>query len=170
MKIEQKKYTYKVKLSTLRILEKNDFNYLKTEKLTGVSRASIKKWEAQYGNEVFSATSPKEVALQEVDAEIKRNDVKVIKKFYNIRYQLLDRIEELIPNETKLEPLVNTLKNISAELAVFDELGLKDPRSIPDNFIEIINKQIKAQEKGVPGQGSVDFDLDDDLDENYSEE
>jgi hypothetical protein len=34
MKVAQKEYTHQVKLSSLRLLEKNDFNFLKTEKLT----------------------------------------------------------------------------------------------------------------------------------------
>jgi len=67
MNVKQKKYTYKVKVSTLRILEKNDFNYLRTEKLTGVSRSTIKKWQVQYGEEVFTGVSPNEQALKEVD-------------------------------------------------------------------------------------------------------
>ena len=101
MIIQQKKYTHKVKLNTLRLLEKNDFNYLRTEKLTGVSRSTLKKWEAQFGAEVFSNKSPKEIALKEVGIEMKRNDIKVIKKYYNIRYQLLDRIMELIPGKAR---------------------------------------------------------------------
>jgi predicted transcriptional regulator len=164
MDVKQKKYSYKVKLSTLRILEKNDFNYLRTEKQTGISRSTFKKWEGEYGAEVFSGKSPKEVALKEVDAEIKRNDVKVIKKYYNIRYQLLDRIRELIPNETKLEPLVNTLKNISGEIAVFDELDNKGTGAISKNFLEIIENQFKAQQEGVPGQRPVDYDPEEDAD------
>jgi hypothetical protein len=142
MKIEQKKYTHKVKVSTLRLLEKNDFNYLKTEKLTGVSRSTIKKWESQFGPEVFSGKSPGEVALKEVDILMKRNDVVIIKKYYTIRKQILDRILELIPSETRLDPLVSTLKSIIEEITVMDEMG-KDGKNTSTNFIQIINEQLK---------------------------
>lgn len=142
MAIKQKKYTHKVKISTLRLLEKNDFNYLKTEKLTGVSRSTIKKWETQFGSEVFSGKSPVEVALKEVDMLMKRNDVAIIKKYYTIRKQILDRIMELIPTETRLDPLVSTLKGITGEITIMDEMD-KNGKNTPTNFIQVINEQLK---------------------------
>lgn len=54
MKIEQKKYSSSMKVSTLRILQRNDFNYLKTEKATGVSRSTIKKWQDKLGASVLA--------------------------------------------------------------------------------------------------------------------
>jgi hypothetical protein len=142
MKIEQKKYTQKVKLSTLRLLEKNDFNYLKTEKLTGVSRSTIKKWKAQFGSEVFTGKSPAEVALKEVDTLMKRNDVVIIKKYYFIRKQILDRIMELVPTESKLDPLVSTLKSITEEITIMDGMD-KNGNNTPTNYIQLINEQLK---------------------------
>jgi transcriptional regulator with XRE-family HTH domain len=148
MKIQQKKYSQKAKLSALRLLEKNDFNYLKTAKLTGVNRSTLKKWEAQYGAEVFSGISPTEQALQEVDAEMKINDRKIIRKYYNIRNQLLDRIQELISHENKLEPLVKALMSISRDLGLIEELEKKEqPESVHSSFLEIYNMQVKAMGK-----------------------
>lgn len=141
MKIEQKRYTRKSKVSTLRILEKNDFNYLKTEILTGVCRSTIKKWEASYGEEVFSGISPNELALQEVDLEMKRNDKHIIKKYYLIRRQLLDRIQELIPGEIKLEPLINALKSISVEIIDFDGMSRKEEETSCGNFFQDLLRQ-----------------------------
>ena len=143
MKIEQKKYTYKVKVGTLRILEKNDFNYLKTEKLSGVSRSTIKKWKAQYGEKVFTGISPNEQALKEVDIQMKINDESIIRKYYTIRNQILDRLQELIPSETKLEPLINALKSISLEFAVFDEINNKEQGSTTVNIMQTILKNIE---------------------------
>jgi len=144
MRAKQERYTPNVRISTLRILEKNNFNYLKTEKLTGVSRSTIKKWEKQCGAEVFSGKSPAEVALRAVDVKMVINDSKIIKKYYIIRNQLLDRIQDLIPNENKLEPLVNALKSISQELGLFNELEKKEPESVNRSFLEIFNMQVKA--------------------------
>jgi hypothetical protein len=66
MRAKQERYTPKERISTLRLLEKNNFNYLKTEKLSGVSRTTIKRWEKQYGAEVFSGKSTAELALKEL--------------------------------------------------------------------------------------------------------
>lgn len=149
MNIKQKKYSHKAKLSTLRLLEKNDFNYLKTQKLTGVSRPTIKQWEKQFGTKVFSVRSPAEVALQEVDVEMKINDAKIIKKYYFIRNQLLEKIQELISRETKLEPLVNALKSISRDLGLLDDMEKKEKESGSSgkSFIEMFNMQIEAMGK-----------------------
>lgn len=145
MKIEQKKYTQKVKISTLRLLEKNDFNYLKTEKLTKVGRSTIKRWEAQLGDVVYSGKSPSEIALVEVDIEMKRNDIKIIKQYYQIRRELLERIQHLIPIEKKLEPLITALKNISLELAFLDEISKKEQDS---STVDIMQTILKNIEKG----------------------
>jgi len=144
---EKKQYTKASKIGTLRILEKNDFNYLQTQKLTGVSRSTIKNWEKELGAEVFSGISPVEQVLKEVDAEMKINDRKVIKKYYIIRNQLLDRIKDLIPNENKLEPLVNALKSISQDIGLFNELDNKEFGSTNRSFLEIFNMQIKAMKE-----------------------
>jgi len=146
MKIAQKKYTYKSKVSTLRLLEKNDFNYLKTEKLTGVSRSTIKKWKAQYGEEVFTGASPTEQALKEVDVQMKINDELIIRKYYTLRNQIIDRLQELIPSETKLEPLINALKGISCELTVFDEMTKKEVESKRGTVFQTILDNIEKME------------------------
>lgn len=143
MKIEQKKYTQKVKISTLRLLEKNDFNYLKTEKLTKVCRSTIKRWEAQLGDVVYSGKSPSEIALVEVDIEMKRNDIKIIKQYYQIRSELLDRIQQLIPIEKRLEPLISALKSISLEFTVFDEINKKEKELTSGNIFQTILKNIE---------------------------
>jgi hypothetical protein len=144
MIIEQKTYTHKVKLSTLRLLEKNDFNYLKTEKLTCVSRSTLKKWQIQYGTEVFSGKSPAEVALKEIDAELTRNDIKVIRMYYLIRIMILDRIMQLVPDETRLDPRISTFKSITEEISVFDPNDNKEDRT--SNFIAILNHKIQLQD------------------------
>lgn len=148
-KYKHKKYTQKMKIGILKILERNNFNYLQTSKLTNVTRATLKKWVVQYGPEVFSGKSPAEVALKEVDAEMKINDTKIIKKYYNVRSQLLDRIQELISHETKLEPLVNALKSISRDLGLLDDLEKKEKESGSSgkSFIEMFNMQIEAMGK-----------------------
>jgi len=146
MKTKQTRYTPKVRISTLRLLEKNDFNFLRTEKLTGVSRSTIKKWKAQYGEEVFTGASPTEQALKEVDVQMKINDELIIRKYYTLRNQIIDRLQELIPSETKLEPLINALKGISCELTVFDEMTKKEVESKRGTVFQTILDNIEKME------------------------
>lgn len=146
MKTKQTRYTPKVRISTLRLLEKNDFNFLRTEKLTGVSRSTIKKWKAQYGEEVFTGASPTEQALKEVDVQMKINDELIIRKYYTLRNQIIDRLQELISSETKLEPLINALKGISCELTVFDEMTKKEVESKRGTVFQTILDNIKKME------------------------
>lgn len=150
MKIAQKKYTKSVKLSTLRILQKNDFNYLKTEKSTGVSRASIKKWENDLGAEVFSGKSPAEEALAEIDAEMKHNDINIIRNLYTLRKGTLHRVMQIAEQETKLESLLNVLKFASAELEKFSVLEKTEPNS-PKDFVAYVTNIMFGNKGGLTG-------------------
>jgi len=147
---EKKQYTKATKIGTLRILEKNDFNYLQTQKITGVSRSTIKAWEKELGVEVFSGKSPTEKALQQVDAEMIKNDQKVIQRYFNLRMQILNRIALLVPNETRLDPLINSLKAITDELEWMSDKN--ETSSGTRDFIKIITDQlkIKKQEGQLP--------------------
>jgi hypothetical protein len=147
---ERKQYTKASKIGTLRILEKNDFNYLQTQNLTGVSRSTIKNWEKELGAEVFSGMTPTEKALKEVDAEMTKQDKKIMQKYFNLRMQILNRIALLVPHETRLDPLINTLKAISEELDLMDKEG--ENGSNTTGFIKIITDQLqlKKQEGKLP--------------------
>jgi hypothetical protein len=138
-------YSHTEKIRTLRLLEKNDFNYLRTEKQSGITRKTIKQWEEQYGTEVFLKGSPTETALQEVDAEMKRNDVNILRKIYNLRVLILHRMMQLIPHETKIDPLISSLRCVSEELETLT--GLEDKRSNHDllNYINVMQDKIKLQ-------------------------
>ena len=140
-----KNYSHTEKIRTLRLLEKNDFNYLRTEKQSGITRKTIKQWEEQYGTEVFLKGSPTETALKQVDAEMKRNDVNILRKIYNLRALILHRMMQLIPHETRIEPLTSALRCISEELETLT--GLEEKRSSQDifNFINVIQDKLKLQ-------------------------
>jgi hypothetical protein len=141
--IAQIKYTYSEKVSILKILERNDYNLLKTERTCGISRPTLRRWKEQLGPMVFTGVSPIEEALQRVEIQMKVNDETIIRKYYMIRNQILDRIQELIPSETKLEPLINALKSISLELVVFDEEAKKEQASTSVDIFQTILKNIE---------------------------
>jgi hypothetical protein len=139
MKIAQKKYTESMKLSTLRILQKNDYNYLKSEKLTGVSRKTIKKWEISLGAELLSGKSPAEEALAVIDAEMTLNDINIIRNLYLLRKGTLQKVMQIAEQETKLESLLNVLKFASAELEKFSILEKSEPLTTTDFVAYITN-------------------------------
>jgi hypothetical protein len=164
MNVNQKKYTHKVKVSTLRILEKNGFNYLRTEKITGVSRSTIKKWEAQYGAEVFSGKSPVKVAFKKIDVEMKRNDLKIIKQYYDARRLTLARINELVPDENRLESLGNLLRTIFSEITLLNDQEKKELKP-ETNVLPIINQKIEEMNRVHQPPGIMDsIDIGDDED------
>jgi hypothetical protein len=108
--MNQKRYTHTAKVTTLRILEKNDFIFLKTEKLTGIRRQTIKVWAEVYGPDVFSGTSPLEQALKLVDNELKQNDLKTIFTCMSAMSVALEQLIEVIPSEKNIVKLAKALK------------------------------------------------------------
>lgn len=143
------KYTYSEKVSILKILERNDYNLLKTERTCGISRPTLRRWKEQLGPMVFTSVSPIEEALQQVEIQMKINDESIIRKYYTIRNQILDRLQKLIPNETKLEPLINALKSISLEFAVFDEINKKEKESTSGDIFQTILKNIENRKINI---------------------
>jgi transcriptional regulator with XRE-family HTH domain len=147
MQAKQERHTHKARISALRILEQNNFDYQKTAKLTGFSCSTIKKWEKQFGAEVFTGKPPEEVTFKAINIEVKMNDSLIMRKLYNIRNQLLDIIQELISLETKLEPLVNTLQSISIDIGIIDEMDKKESVSMKgSSFEELLNSYIEEAE------------------------
>lgn len=142
MKTEQEGYTSKSRIRALRIFDYNNFNYLRTEKLTGIFRFALNKREAQYSKEVFIRKSPAELALKAVDTEMGKNDIKIIKSFYYTRQLKRDFILGLVPKENKLEILAKVLKVVSAEMTLNAELG-KLGTNPGMNFLQAINKQFE---------------------------
>lgn len=147
--IAQAKYTYTEKVSILKVLERNSYNLLKTERMCGISRPTLRRWKEQLGPMVFTGVSPIEEALQQVEIQMKINDESIIRKYYTIRNQILDRLQELIPNETKLEPLINALKSISLEFAVFDEINKKEKESTSGDIFQTILKNIENRKINI---------------------
>lgn len=123
----KERYNHTEKIKTLRILESNNFNYLQTSRQTKVTRQTLRKWEEKYGKEVFSVESPTEQALVEIDAEMKHNDINIIRNLYVLRKGTLNRVMKMAEQENRLESLLNVLKFASAELEKFSVLEKSEP-------------------------------------------
>lgn len=154
MNIEQNKHTYKVKVSILRILEKNDFNYLRTEKLTAGSRSTIKNCYAQDKKEMIAGVSLGRTGFRG-GCSNRINYETIIIKYYIIRNQILDRTQELLPNEIKREPLINALKSISFQFSVLNEINPRVKKSISGNIFHTILKNI-GKEDFIRNRSMVD--------------
>jgi len=108
--MNQKRYTYQAKILTLRILEQNDFIFLRTEKMTGIRRQTIKVWAEIYGNEVFSGKSPVEQALEVIDRELKQNDLEILITASTALMVTMQRIITIVDSEKNLVRLAKVLK------------------------------------------------------------
>jgi hypothetical protein len=144
METDKSKYSHLEKVKALRVLEKNTFNYLKTARQTKISRPTLRKWERLYGKEVFKGKSPTEEALVEIDAEMKHNDINIIRHLYSLRKRTLQRVVVMAEKETKLESLLNVLKFVSGEIQKFSEIE-KPEDEIAVDYIKIVtNAFIKS--------------------------
>ena len=121
-KMNTSRHSHTQKIRILRLLERNNFNYMLTSKQNGIARPTLKRWENLYGKEVFGGKSPTAEALAEVDIELKLNDINVIRNLYTLRKRTLTRVMKLAENESKLDTLLNVLKFASLELQKFSEL------------------------------------------------
>lgn len=133
------RYDYTEKVKTLRILESQSFNYLKTSQLTKIARPTLRRWEKMYGTDVFKGKSPTEEALAEIDAEMKHNDINIIRNLYTLRKGTLHRVMRMAEQETRLESLLNVLKFASAELEKFSVIEKAEPDTTTDFVAYITN-------------------------------
>lgn len=149
----QKRYTQKAKIQTLRILEKNNFVLLRTEKQTGVRRQTIKVWAAEYGIKVFSGRTPLEEALETTYDDFKANDTQIVQYYYALRMKALVKLSYSLDQETRPDRIIEVLRYISEELNQFSESG-KEKHFDGESYLKIINDNLKAA-----GYGLTDSDL-----------
>jgi hypothetical protein len=138
-KMNSSLHNHTQKIRILRLLERNNFNYMLTSKQNGIARPTLKRWEKLYGKEVFGGKSPTAEALAEVDFELKLNDVNVIRNLYTLRKRTLSRVMIMAEKETRLESLLNVLKFASAELEKFSVLEKAEPDTTTDYVAYITN-------------------------------
>lgn len=146
MKTSQKRYNMQVITQTLRVLEKNNFVLLKTEKLTGITRQTIKIWASEYGSKVFSGKAPFQEALETIDAELKINDTKIVRMLYGLRMKGLIRLFQTLEYETKSEKIVDTLRYVSEEL---EKLTNMDAKRSGISYFDIVNQELLDSGYGV---------------------
>jgi hypothetical protein len=121
----QKRYTYPVKIATLKILEQNDYIFLKTEKLTGIKRQTIKVWAEKHGPDVFAGNSPLELALELVEKELRQNNLTTIHLCSEAMLVAITRLHELVKTEKNVLKLCRAMKMLSDINNNIDESGAR---------------------------------------------
>lgn len=119
--MNQKRYSHTSKVTTLRILEQNDYIFLKTEKLTGIRRQTIKVWAELYGPDVFSGNSPLEQALELVEKELKQKELTTINSCFSAMEVALEKLMELAKSEKNVLKLLRALKVLSEMMSKMEE-------------------------------------------------
>lgn len=124
--MNQKRYSYTSKIATLRLLEQNEYSFLKTEKVTGIKRQTIKIWADKFGADVFSGNSPFDKALEEVERELKQNNLKTIHLCFIAMHEAIERLSELIKTEKNILKLCQALKIMHDIANEIDESGARN--------------------------------------------
>lgn len=153
----KKRYKHAEIIRALRLLEGNNFNYLRTAKQLSLSRKTLKAWEKKYGPEIFSNQSPKEEALAEIDAEMKQYDINIIRYLYALRKRTLHKISIMAEKETRIEPLLNVLKFVTVEIERFTGIEKSEKDSSSTNIIAMITQYFrdKKQKSELPPEEHV---------------
>lgn len=95
----------------LKILERNDFDIGITAKEVGLPKDQIEKLLKRYGNSVFGDAGIKAIA-NEYEHKIKQIDIKFIEEASSLRFEVLEKIRELLPKVTNMNHLVDLLKTL----------------------------------------------------------
>lgn len=98
-------------VSVLKILERNDFDISLTAKEVGLPKDQIEKLLKRYGNIVFSNDDIKAIAT-EYENKIKQIDIKFVEEASSLRFEVLEKIRELLPKVTNMNHLVDLLKTL----------------------------------------------------------
>jgi dihydropteroate synthase len=138
----RKYYSTEEKIKTLKLLEINGFNYTRTQNATGVNLSTIKVWVDKLGDKVFQEEDSrvKDIADKvNIVSDIMKDDF--LKKAWDTNIDLINRIKELIPTETRIFTLVSVMRIIHEILNSKSVTPLTD-KDANDIFQTINNQQI----------------------------
>lgn len=138
-------YSDEDKYSILRILKKNNYNYKITSKETGVAQSTIKNWKNNIGDNIDSALPVVQAAVR-TEQTLGEISLQYIRKNYNSLDKLtglvVSRITELIPTETDLGKLNNTLKVLVDFVGKLQDTKREDNGSATNNVVNLIQQSI----------------------------
>ncbi len=124
-KVRKIKYSFKQKVSALKLLRENDFNYSKTAREHTLVYKTIQRWEQSIGDAVFylldkyngDVTSVTEGEVQEqlgsvTDSEMKEDfsNQSFYKLVREVRMIALKRLGYLLPRERDINSIIAALK------------------------------------------------------------
>jgi len=158
-KKNRKSYTLEEKIDVLKVLVRNKYNYLKTERETGIYRSTLKRWEKKHGGliihepvipeQIKGAVTDKVVELYERDYNLHREDrEEIINESFKLQNAILKRLLETIQTEDNIRNLAYLL-NVLIPVTI-GKVGNEDSeeQKEPINYWQLINNQVIQQASG----------------------
>ncbi len=125
-KNRSKVYTPDEITEAMEVLRLNNYNVSQTSKTTGVSRVTLSKWRDEYHSNLPLQERLKQKENDIADKGAKFREIglvregELINKALRVEKLILDRIEELIPEEKNMDRLSNVSKTLLALATVPD--------------------------------------------------
>ena len=115
-KAKEGQYSRTEKVSAVRMLIENGYNYKKTSVQTGISRGSLQAWVKLYEKELTESTSVQSIA-KSVEVNIARAKTEYINKHFNSMSRLAEeaikKAIELVQEEDDLSKVNDTIRTRS---------------------------------------------------------
>lgn len=144
-------YTDEEKVAVLVALRESAYDFSLTSKKTGVKATTIREWKRQYGKDFEQLVRETyyddlRVIAEELDQKYKESLHKFQKAAHVVKMITLNRIFEIIPMETNLRFLNETLRTLSE----ITDTELEDVKSkkTTNQFLQIVQNQIIQTSNG----------------------
>lgn len=122
-KNHRREYTKEMRLKALKCLRDNNMNAYQTSQQTGINRATIAAWaNSDWGQTELARLAVVDQgmmitsglqAIVEAKVDHLQSEFKFFRELEDLMKLLIDKYNDLIPNEKKLENINNAFKNIA---------------------------------------------------------
>lgn len=141
------RYSLTERQRVLKVLQQNGFNYAMTERQTGISTVTIKKWRTEHP-EVFN-NSYTSNTLAVIEHVAKEESLKITKQSGDLLKKSLDRAGELLENETDLAKVSSFIRAITPLAKVLDEVDNKNGYEKVSSLTQTLEKLAKLNGAGI---------------------
>lgn len=140
------------KMEVITLLQTNDYNTKRVSDMTGISQTEITKWYENYKvlmqKEILT---PREISVMEMAAKIHDDYDSRQKRFIDalsiVKETALDRINKIIPTETNLRYLSETLEVLTRIESSSSGGGISVGRKNGGTILQLIQNQIMQVSK-----------------------
>jgi hypothetical protein len=157
MKKEIRRYSQKEKREALITLRDNSFNYFRTEKQTGISRDTLRRWATADTTGTIASNS-----IRAMEDTIELNAAKVRMQFIQRHYgklselagKTIDKALSLLDNEPDLQYVNGLLKIVTDFVLKLNESGQVGENSAVSNIYNVIQQTIHNCNANSRGAGN----------------